>query len=382
MKKGLLFMLAFTLVLPAGLGVVLPARAAADTTLYFYPSSTSVAVGDDFTLEARVNPGTNAVSAVEPHVTFDQTKFRLDSITASGAFSLELSAASINNTNGTGSIALAVPLANPSVTTTTAVATFAFHALATVSNSSIAFANSSLAAADGESGNVITTRTPASVTVTGSGSDTTAPVRSSGSPSGALASGTTETTVSLTTDEFAVCKYSTSTGVAFGSMTNTFSVTSGTSHSFTATGLTNGTSYAYSVRCEDGSNNANSDDYTISFSVASASNSQNDDDDDGGSGHKEKKKKKPVRYVGQSKSSVSRGQVLVQRGDNFSKNAIVLVYFSKPRGGYYPPQKVRTSASGKFTLTYRVTKPAGTYSWYVVDPVTKKQSKVRIYRVR
>ena len=44
--------------------------------------------------------------------------------------------------------------------------------------------------------------------------DTTPPVRSSGSPSGSLASGTTSTTISLATDENATCKYSAAPGVS------------------------------------------------------------------------------------------------------------------------------------------------------------------------
>ena len=99
--------------------------------------------------------------------------------------------------------------------------------------------------------------------------DTTPPVRSAGLPSGTQAAGTTQVTLSLTTDENATCKYSTSAGTAYASMTGTFSTTGGTTHSTTITGLSNGNSYNYYVRCTDGSN-VNSDDYTISFSIASS----------------------------------------------------------------------------------------------------------------
>ena len=160
-------------VLLSSIPFVPQAKAAADTDLYFNPASASVAVNDDFNLVATIDPTTtNAVSSVELHITFDQTKLRLDSITPSSTFSLELQAANINNTNGTASIAVGVPLASPSVTTISSVATFAFHALATATNSPVDFTTASIAAADGESGNVIVTRTGATVTVTG---DTTAP---------------------------------------------------------------------------------------------------------------------------------------------------------------------------------------------------------------
>src|SRR5262245_60971164 len=45
--------------------------------------------------------------------------------------------------------------------------------------------------------------------------DTSPPVRSSGAPSGTLATGTTQTTISLTTSENATCRYATSAGVPY-----------------------------------------------------------------------------------------------------------------------------------------------------------------------
>jgi hypothetical protein len=98
--------------------------------------------------------------------------------------------------------------------------------------------------------------------------DTTPPVLSNGSPSGALASGTTQTTMSLTTNENATCKFSISAGTVYASMANTFSTTGGTNHSTVIAGLQNGQSYNRYIRCIDGSGNANADDFTISWSVA------------------------------------------------------------------------------------------------------------------
>ena len=100
--------------------------------------------------------------------------------------------------------------------------------------------------------------------------DTTPPVRSNGLPTGTLAAGTTQTTMSLATNENAICRYATIAGVAYGSMTNTFATTGGTAHSTTVTGLTNGGSYSFFTRCQDGALNANPDDFTISFAVAQA----------------------------------------------------------------------------------------------------------------
>jgi hypothetical protein len=100
--------------------------------------------------------------------------------------------------------------------------------------------------------------------------DTTPPVRSAGSPTGTLAAGTTQTTLSLTTNEAATCRYSTTAGVAYASMTKTFTGAGGTAQSTTVTGLVNGTTYNYYVRCQDTAGNANPDDYLITFSVAAA----------------------------------------------------------------------------------------------------------------
>src|SRR5262245_18732654 len=97
--------------------------------------------------------------------------------------------------------------------------------------------------------------------------DTTPPVISNGQPSGNLASGTIQTTLSLSTNENATCRYATTANTAYGSMTNVFSTTGGLAHSTVVTGLANGQSYNYYVRCSDTSNNANTSDFPISFTV-------------------------------------------------------------------------------------------------------------------
>ncbi|MGB2692389.1 MAG: hypothetical protein WBC96_07835, partial [Thermodesulfobacteriota bacterium] len=97
--------------------------------------------------------------------------------------------------------------------------------------------------------------------------DTAPPLRSNAVPTGTLPSGTTQTNISLTTDELATCKYSTTPGVAFDSMTSTFSTTGGTSHSSNVTGLTDGQTYNFYVKCEDAIGNNNANDFVISFSV-------------------------------------------------------------------------------------------------------------------
>jgi hypothetical protein len=100
--------------------------------------------------------------------------------------------------------------------------------------------------------------------------DTTAPVRSAGQPTGTVQAGTTQATVSLSTDENAACRNATTPGVGYDAMTGTFATTGGTSHASVVTGLVNGGSYNFYVRCRDQAGNTNSTDFTIAFSVASA----------------------------------------------------------------------------------------------------------------
>ena len=98
--------------------------------------------------------------------------------------------------------------------------------------------------------------------------DTTAPALSGALPSGVLPVGTTQTTLSLSSNENATCRYATTAGTAYASMPSTFSTTGATAHSTTVSGLANGQSYTYHVRCQDSAGNANTSDLTISFSVA------------------------------------------------------------------------------------------------------------------
>jgi alpha-tubulin suppressor-like RCC1 family protein len=98
--------------------------------------------------------------------------------------------------------------------------------------------------------------------------DTTPPGRANGQPTGTLAAGTTQTTLSLVTNEAGTCRYATSAGIGYGAMPGAFTTTGGTSHATTVGGLANGGTYTFSVRCQDAAGNVNPDDFTIAFSVA------------------------------------------------------------------------------------------------------------------
>lgn len=101
--------------------------------------------------------------------------------------------------------------------------------------------------------------------------DTTPPVLSNGQPTGQLPAGTTTTTLGLTTDETATCRYATVAGTAYDAMLpNSFTTTGNTAHSAALAGLNDGQSYSYFVRCRDVLGNTNASDFTINFSVANS----------------------------------------------------------------------------------------------------------------
>ncbi|MBI1754798.1 fibronectin type III domain-containing protein, partial [Candidatus Azambacteria bacterium] len=101
--------------------------------------------------------------------------------------------------------------------------------------------------------------------------DTAAPVFIQTSPSASLPSGTTSATLAGTTNEWATCKYATVAGRNFDTQMTAFATTggaTGTTHSQSFTGLTDGTLYTYYLKCRDAAGNTTGD-ITIMFAVAS-----------------------------------------------------------------------------------------------------------------
>ena len=94
------------------------------------------------------------------------------------------------------------------------------------------------------------------------------PQITSPTPTGTLPVGTTQAVLGVVTNEAATCRYGTTPGVAYDDH-HPFTTTGATVHSTTQTGLVNGGSYVYYVRCRDTSGNATTADTTISFAVAS-----------------------------------------------------------------------------------------------------------------
>lgn len=97
--------------------------------------------------------------------------------------------------------------------------------------------------------------------------DVTPPVRTSLYPDRDLYYGTTQTQLSVQTNEPASCRYSTEQGVEYKSMKKKFTSTAGNIHVATVTGLENGIYYTFFVRCQDEEGNANTGDVMIRFRV-------------------------------------------------------------------------------------------------------------------
>ncbi len=112
--------------------------------------------------------------------------------------------------------------------------------------------------------------TSAAVTIAVQNPVNTEAVRSNGAPSGTLASGTAQATLSLNTDKPATCRFSTGPGTVFASMSGFFTTTGGTGHSTAITGLSSGGTYSRYVRCQTTQGVVNGTDFAITFSVAAA----------------------------------------------------------------------------------------------------------------
>lgn len=100
--------------------------------------------------------------------------------------------------------------------------------------------------------------------------DNTAPTITNFSPSTGtvLTAGTQQVDMTVTTNENATCKWSTSASATYSSMTETFTGAGSTSHNYPLLGLTNGQSYTRYVRCQDTAGNAMASSTAVSFSVS------------------------------------------------------------------------------------------------------------------
>lgn len=159
-------------------------KAAASTTLSFYPASSTIKVGDTLILNVALDPGTgptaNQVSFVKLSINYDPTKFartsESDEILAPNTDPTNTLTSVLENpvyTSGSAYISLSIG-ADPTriVTTKTQIAILKLKALSvTDSNNptSITFDKTtqvlSIASSDQTSENVLSTTTPATITI-------------------------------------------------------------------------------------------------------------------------------------------------------------------------------------------------------------------------
>jgi Protein of unknown function (DUF1566) len=87
--------------------------------------------------------------------------------------------------------------------------------------------------------------------------------------------------------------------------------------------------------------------------------------------------------ITQSPLSGSPGKLFVQWGDGFSPSTTATLHVKKPDGTEYPTQQQAIDGKGHFGINYKIPadKPAGTYSWWVVDSKTGKKSAVIRYQI-
>lgn len=166
-------------------------KAAASTTLSLSPASKSAIVGQNFDLDVMVNPGgTNVISFIELHMTFDATKLEaLQVIPNSTAFPATLEAPVI--TPGNMSVSLGIG-SDPTggIQTATKVVTLSFRPLSpTTEPTKVSFDRLktkvlSLSTDDQPGENVLISASDASVTITGAGAGggTPTPTLQGGSP--------------------------------------------------------------------------------------------------------------------------------------------------------------------------------------------------------
>ena len=92
------------------------------------------------------------------------------------------------------------------------------------------------------------------------------PFRFNGSPTSTVGGTTLNVEISLETDEFSICKYASSAGIAFNAMGNPFANTGVVYHS-TVVSVVPDTEAIFYVRCIDDEDNFNIDDFLIQFTV-------------------------------------------------------------------------------------------------------------------
>ena len=253
-------------------------RALTGPTIFTQTTNEVHKAGEAFQTQLLLDSASQSVNAVQVIATFDPALVSISSVdTASSDFPNEV-LKKIDTTNN--KITIASAKQTPGMNSSQAkIATVNISAIKDFNGAGItlkfltssAIDDSAAIADDGKGTNVLSAITakftnpvPPPPPV-----DTAAPLRSGGSPTGTISAGTTQVTLKVTTNENATCKYGTSAGTAYDAMANTFSAAGTTSHTATITGITDGKTYTYYVKCKDAAGNVNADDYSITFSTGS-----------------------------------------------------------------------------------------------------------------
>lgn len=141
-------------------------KAAPATSLTLSPATVAKKVGEEFTLEIKINTAENQVVATEINLTFDPTKLEALTIDKGAKFPNILSSGTVGS--GTATIALGAENTTSPITGVGTAAVVTFKALATTTSPvSISFAPETFVGALGESTtNVLVSSIPASVTIT------------------------------------------------------------------------------------------------------------------------------------------------------------------------------------------------------------------------
>ena len=252
-------------------------------TLSLFPAGGLYSANENFTISIYVNTGGQNVVAVGANLFYDKTNFQAVSIDLSGSDFTNTFENVIDSTNGEIKITQAKP--SPGVNSSQGlVAKINFKALNFIAptNDNFIFdftpgstVDSNIVLDDGHGTDIISgvynekfSVDQTAISTNDTVGDVAAPVISNSSPSGSLPANTSQTTLSLNTDEPALCRYSTTANSTYASMPDVFSLAAATAHAAVLNGLVNGQNYTYYVKCSDLSGNINATDYLINFSAA------------------------------------------------------------------------------------------------------------------
>lgn len=143
-------------------------RAAPATSLSFSPSSVSKKLGDTFSLDVVVNTGTNTISAADLVINTESTKLKITGLTVGSYLTTTLLTPSYTDSRAT--VTLGSSPTSPKKGTGI-LATVTFQVVGAGGSTQISFTGSQVAGI-GEQGNVLSSSTPATITLTSSSGGT------------------------------------------------------------------------------------------------------------------------------------------------------------------------------------------------------------------